>query len=231
MNLVKCENGHFYDEERYPSCPHCAAPALRDDNLTVPVMRTPTNDAVTVALDQSEPVTEPQQAPPEAAPAQQASSLQDAVKAASTGAVNAPVGGGADEKTVGFFSSTIGKEPVVGWLVCTAGEHFGEDFKLKSGRNFIGRAPDMDVSVAKDGTVSRERHAIIVYEPRGNLFIVQPGDSKELSYLNGEVVLAPKEIKVHDKLTVGKTELMFIPCCTADFNWDMVKPEGDDAKA
>ena len=54
MNLVKCENGHFYDEERYPSCPHCAAPALRDDNLTVPVMRTPANDAVTVALDQSD---------------------------------------------------------------------------------------------------------------------------------------------------------------------------------
>lgn len=152
MNLVKCENGHFYDEERYPSCPHCAAPALRDDNLTVPVMRTPANDAVTVALDQSEPVTEPQQ-PAEAAPP--ASALQDAVKAASTGAVNAPVE--SDEKTVGFFTSSIGTEPVVGWLVCTAGEHFGEDFKLKSGRNFIGRAPDMDVAVARDGTVSRER--------------------------------------------------------------------------
>ena len=191
MNLVKCQNGHFYDEERYPSCPHCEAPALRDDNLTIPVMRAPANDAVTVALDATAPVTEAVSAvaAPESAPPQAASSLQSAVKAASAGAVNAPVD--SDEKTVGFFSSTIGSEPVVGWLVCTAGQHFGEDFKLKSSRNFIGRAPGMDVALPKDGTVSRERHAILVYEPRGNLFIVQPGDSKELSYLNGEVVLAP----------------------------------------
>ena len=223
MNLVKCENGHFYDEERYPSCPHCAAPALRDDNLTVPVMRTPANDAVTVALDQSDAAPPPVPAAPEQTAAQNTGSLKDAVQAASAGAVNAPAE--SDEKTVGFFSSTMGTEPVVGWLVCTVGEHFGEDFKLKSGRNFIGRAPNMDVAVVKDGTVSRERHAIVVYEPRGNVFLVQPGDSKELSYLNGEVVLAPKELKAHDRLTVGKTELMFIPCCTAAFNWDMVKPE------
>ena len=23
MKLRKCENGHFYDEEKYDSCPHC----------------------------------------------------------------------------------------------------------------------------------------------------------------------------------------------------------------
>lgn len=224
MNLVKCENGHFYDEERYQACPHCAAPVLRDDNLTVPVMRTPANDAVTVALDQND-AAQPQAAPPAEQPVQTAS-LQEAVQAASEGMVNAPVGG--DEKTVGFFSSTMGSEPVVGWLVCVAGKHLGEDFKLKSGRNFIGRAPSMDVSVVKDSTVSRERHAIVVYEPRGNMFIVQPGDSKELSYLNGEVVLAPKELKVHDRLTVGQTELMFIPCCTTSFNWEMTKAKDSE---
>lgn len=227
MNLVKCENGHFYDEDRYQSCPHCDAPALRDDNMTVPVMRTPSNDAVTVALDQTEMGNSQVTEAVGATAAGGKDSLQSAVKAASSGAVNAPVG--SDEKTVGFFKSTIGTEPVVGWLVCTAGEHFGEDFKLKSGRNFIGRSPGMDVPVTKDSTVSRERHAIVVYEPRGNLFIVQPGDSKELSYLNGEVVLAPKEVKVHDRLLVGKTELMFIPCCTGSFNWDMVKPEEQQA--
>ncbi len=142
--------------------------------------------------------------------------------------MNAPTSSG--DKTVGFFSSTIGTEPVVGWLVCVGGVHFGEDFKLKSGRNFIGRAAGMDVSIAKDTTVSRERHTAVVYEPRGNLFIVQPGDSKELSYLNGEVVLAPREINAGDRLTVGKTELMFIPCCSAAFNWDMVSPDKKDGK-
>lgn len=227
MNLVKCENGHFYDKERYQDCPHCAAPALRDDSMTVPVMHSPANDAVTVALNQSV-AAEPQEPAPSEQTSMQAGSLQDAVRAASTGTLTSMAGG--EEKTVGFFSGTMGSEPVVGWLVCVAGQHFGEDFKLKSGRNFIGRASSMDIVVAKDSMVSRERHAIVVYEPRGNLFIVQPGDSKELSYLNDEVVLAPKELKVHDRLTVGKTELMFIPCCTEKFNWDITKA-ADSEKA
>ena len=219
MNLVRCENGPFFDSERYPGCPHCEAP--RGDNVTVPLMRAPVNEDVTVALNQNAHVTEAvmhQPAPePAPAPAVNTSSLLEAVKAASSGAVNAPVESG--EKTVGFFSKAIGTEPVVGWLVCTEGEHFGEDFKLKSGRNFIGRSAGMDVAITKDGTVSRERHTALVYEPRGNLFIVQPGDSKELSYLNGEVVLSPVELKPNDRLTIGQTELMFIPCCTESFKW------------
>lgn len=216
MNLVKCENGHFYDEERYQSCPHCAAPALGGGaGVTVPVMRTPANDAVTVAMNHAAPVAASAEAT-----AMPQSGLQEAVSAAAGAVQSGAVSPAGDEKTVGFFQSAIGSEPVVGWLVCVQGEHLGEDFRLKSGRNFIGRAAGMDVALPKDGTVSRERHAILVYEPRGNLFIVQPGDSKELCYLNGEVVLAPREVKVHDKLTVGKSELMFIPCCTERFSWD-----------
>ncbi len=214
MNLVKCENGHFYDAERYQSCPHCSAPARAGAaGVTVPVMHTPANDAVTVAAM-------PESAASAAATSMPQNSLQEAVNAATGAVQSGAVSMAGDEKTIGFFQSAIGKEPVVGWLVCTEGEHFGEDFRLKSGRNFIGRAGGMDVSLAKDSTVSRERHAVVVYEPRGNLFIVQPGDSKELCYLNGEVVLSPREVKMHDRLTVGKSELMFIPCCTAQFNWD-----------
>ena len=47
-----------------------------------------------------------------------------------------------DNCTIGYYSRVIGVEPVVGWLVCTEGEYKGESFKLKSGRNFIGRAAE-----------------------------------------------------------------------------------------
>ena len=208
MNLVRCENGHFYDQGKNASCPHCEGSG--GDSVTVPIMRSSANDDVTVANTPNSQVTEA---------ANQAGSLQEAVKAAASSSGNVP---GADsEKTVGFFSSAIGLEPVVGWLVCTEGEHFGEDFRLKSGRNFIGRSTGMDVAITKDGTVSRERHTAVVYEPKGNLFIVQPGDSKELSYLNGEVVLSPVQLNANDRLSVGQTELMFIPCCTANFKWEI----------
>ena len=199
MNLVKCESGHFYDTGKYSACPHCAEAGAGD--VTVPIVRSPANSNVTVPLSREDAqVTEAA-----------TGSLQNAVKAASSD----------NEKTVGFYSSAIGTEPVVGWLVCTEGPHFGEDFRLKSGRNFIGRSTGMDVAITKDSTVSRERHTAVVYEPRGNLFIVQPGDSKELSYLNGDVVLSPTRINANDRLSIGQTELMFIPCCTADFKWEI----------
>ncbi len=224
MNLVKCSSGHFYDSESFGSCPHCSAGPVGDSNVTVPLQASG-NDEVTVALSHDSNPTVPLSAAEQQAVAPipiSVPSLQDAVSAAVSEPPSAiPIDN--DNKTVGFFSSAIGKEPVVGWLVCSSGEHFGEDFRLKSGRNFIGRASNMDVCITKDNTVSRERHAIIVYEPRGNLFLVQPGDSKELCYLNDSVVLSPQPINVHDRLLVGKTELMFIPCCTERFNWEMSK--------
>ena len=114
---------------------------------------------------------------------------------------------------------------VVGWLVCIEGNHFGEDFKLKTGKNFIGRSSAMDVVLSGDASVSRDRHAIVVYEPKSNIFLVQPGDSKELFYVNDEVVLSAQEIKGYDVLSVGNSKLMFIPCCSDRFNWDAVKNE------
>jgi len=125
--------------------------------------------------------------------------------------------------TVGYFGA-IGSEPVVGWLVCIAGNHFGKDFALKTGRNFIGRSTEMEVALTGDASVSRDKHAIILYEPKGNVFLVQPGDAKELFYLNEKVVLTATEISANDILALGETKLMFIPCCSEKFNWDSVKP-------
>jgi len=210
MNLVKCQNGHFYDESRFDSCPHCVSGPGVGENVTVPMINTGSDvvtAAITGAASHSE-VTEAHSNP----------SLMEAVKSAIGGSASQAAGN--DEKTVGFYSRSIGVEPVVGWLVCVKGGHFGEDFRLKSGRNFVGRANEMDVVISKDTAVSREKHSVVVYEPKGRKFIVMPGESKELCYLNGSVVLTPAELKQGDMLTVGESNLMFIPCCGPEFTWD-----------
>jgi hypothetical protein len=126
-----------------------------------------------------------------------------------------------DQKTISFASQNIGTEPTVGWLVIIGGEDMGMDFKLKSGRNFIGRSASMDVALKNDKTVSREKHSIVVYDPKSYTYIVQPGTAKELCYLNDEVVLAPQVLELNDVITVGETKLLFVPLCTRDgFNWD-----------
>ena len=125
-----------------------------------------------------------------------------------------------DNCTIGYYSRVIGVEPVVGWLVCTEGEYKGESFKLKSGRNFIGRAANMDVVLSADHSISRFKHAAVIYEPRSRQFIVTAGESRELCYLNGDVVLSNMKMEAYDVLNLGNTSLMLVPCCDDVFHWE-----------
>lgn len=200
MKLIRCENGHFYDAERFSVCPHCNPDAAK---------AAPQPNRAPAFTEEKKEVA------PASTPAQR---LDDIVNEAKDSEDL--------EKTIGYFGE-ISFEPVVGWLVAIEGKHFGEDFKLKTGRNFVGRSPGMDVQLAQDGSVSRERHAIVLYEPKNNIFLVQPGDSKELFYLNDSVVLSPEKLQSGDILSIGNTKLLFIPCCTDKFNWDMVKKDAE----
>lgn len=140
-----------------------------------------------------------------------------------------------DVKTVGIYDlksdhagddkdegkqAKYGIDPVVGWLVIVNGEERGRSVTLKAGRNFIGRASTNDISISGDKKISREKHAIIVFEPRSQTFLVQPGTSKSLFYVNDQVILDTKVINAYDVLNIGETNLVFIPFCGESFSWD-----------
>jgi pSer/pThr/pTyr-binding forkhead associated (FHA) protein len=110
----------------------------------------------------------------------------------------------------------------VGWLVCVGGEYFGEGFNLKAGQNFIGRALTMDVPLAKDTSVSRNRHAIVTYDPKGRVFYLQQGESNGLTYRNGELLLAPSKLEPYDKIQVGGSEFVFAAFCGEKFSWEEI---------
>ena len=142
MKLSTCTNGHFYDADKYASCPYC----VPQDEA----------EAVTEALKtedfSAQAAQTPQPAPAPAAPKKQPTFVNTAV--------NGWEEPEDDENcTVGYYAQVIGVEPVVGWLVCIKGAYRGESFKLKSGRNFIGRAANMDIVLGADQSVSRLRHA------------------------------------------------------------------------
>jgi hypothetical protein len=205
MNLLRCENGHFYDGDAYNQCPHCGAQS-RNDDLTVGLTQATIDEAETSMLPQAtgEPLL--------------ASIVQQSTDYRLSGAD--------DSATVGYYDQSLGSEPAVGWLVCISkGSNLGKDYRLKSGRNFIGRAQNMDVSIGGDDTVSRDKHAIVVYEPKTCTYLVQVGDAKELSYLNDKLVISSVELNPNDIITIGNTKLMFIPFCSAIFNWEMLQKE------
>lgn len=211
MTLVKCPNGHYYDSSRFGNnCPHCGmsgAASIGPDQTTVPLnipdAPQPAN-AVTEPLTASQPVVSQ---PVVSQPAN----------------VTVPIVSD-DDRTLPVTADMLDgmaekPAPVVGWLVCTDGVNKGTDYRLHQGRNFIGRSPEMDVCILGDNTVSRSSHAIVVYDPRSNVYLAQPGSSKELFYVNDKLVLNPVELKTMDLLSIGDTKLMFVPLCGEQFHW------------
>jgi len=81
----------------------------------------------------------------------------------------------------------------------------------------------MDIILDMDTAVSRDRHAIVIYEPKSRKFIAQAGDSRAMFYVNNEVVLTTQELKTYDRISVGNSELMLIPCCGPEFSWEEEK--------
>jgi hypothetical protein len=186
--------------------------ATHPKSVTPPA--TPAPPPVIPTAVTSTPVTPTPVTPPIAAPAE---SLHSQVRAVS--AHTQPE----DTKTVAFYDFPSDVEPVVGWLVCVTGEYFGQSFNLKAGQNFIGRALNMDIPLAKDTKVSRNKHAIITFDPQNNIFFLQPGESSGLTYLNGELLLAPTVIDAYAQINVGDSKLIFSPFCGEQFSW---KDEG-----
>lgn len=201
MNLTKCSNGHFYDSDTYASCPHCSSASAENSTIAFDSGSINPGNSVAATIDLESYVSA-------------GASQEDGV-----GSLDMD-----DSKTISIYQSgkmeTPQMSPTVGWLVCTKGKFYGQDFRLKSGRNFIGRSAGMDVCLAGENTVSRDRHATIIHEPRKNIFIAQPGESRELFYVNGNVVLSSIELKKNDVLQIGDVQLMLIPCCDEAFQWD-----------
>lgn len=211
MTLVKCPNGHYYDSSRFGNnCPHCGmsgAASIGVDQTTVP-LNIP--DAPQPANTVTEPLTVSQPVVSQPVASQPANVTVPTVSDDDrTLPVTADMLDGMAEKPA----------PVVGWLVCTDGVNKGTDYRLHQGRNFIGRSPEMDVCILGDNTVSRSSHAIVVYDPRSNVYLAQPGSSKELFYVNDKLVLNPVELKTMDLLNIGDTKLMFVPLCGEQFHW------------
>lgn len=133
-----------------------------------------------------------------------------------------------DERTVSGFAECRTEKPkigiedfVVGWLVEISGAKTGTAYPLKSGFNLIGRSEDMDICLAGEIRVSRERHAAVIYDTESKRFFAEmPRGSKRIFYVNDEPVMLNRQLARWDRLQVGDVVLLFVPLCGPDFSWE-----------
>jgi hypothetical protein len=112
------------------------------------------------------------------------------------------------------------KEPVVGWLVIVSGPGRGQSLQLGYGMNSIGRNQDQRISLDfGDEEISRENHALLTYDTKGKKFYLQHGGGVNLTYVGETPVLQILELKGREVISIGKTNLCFIPFCGPEFEW------------
>jgi hypothetical protein len=111
-------------------------------------------------------------------------------------------------------------EPVCGWLVCVDGARQGKDYKIKSGKNFIGRGDEMDIQIIGDNDITITNHAVVVYDPKKRNTMLLPGNSAGLAYIDGEAVYSPVELKPYTTIEIGKSKFVFLPFCGENFEWN-----------
>jgi len=208
MNITRCENGHFYDEEKSNECPHCQKRAA--DSEQIP-------DFVRGSVINGPPRATGQENPP-------GRNLNDekttfGPQAVSGGEkIRVEMGSAPkDEKTVGLFRSQKGYDPVTGWLVCMSGAERGRDYRLHMGRNFIGRAMESDIALMDDAEICRKNHCSIVYEPQQSRFMIVRGDGE--TKINGEALGVSRPLVGDDVIEMGASYFTFIAFCREDRTW------------
>jgi hypothetical protein len=120
-----------------------------------------------------------------------------------------PAGGGATmmvnvSSVSGGRGGDTRKGEVCGWLVALNGQHKGEDFRLRTGKNVIGTAADCDV-VLSDKKLSR-KHATIRFE--GGEFQIADLDSSNGTFVNDEKV-QKHDLIDNDIIKLGDIEFEF----------------------
>lgn len=112
------------------------------------------------------------------------------------------------------------EHPVCGWIVCIAGPRRGKDYKIMAGKNFVGRADDMDIQILGDNKISRRNHCVIVYDEKQAKTVMLPGDSNGIVYLNEEAVYSPVPLSEFDVIEMGESKFLFMPFCGEHFKWE-----------
>ena len=226
MEIVRCSKGHFYDSEENATCPMCAAEAARNKN---PIGNNVLPDGIigtsyfddgntpspTLPVDPNGGKVQPYQ-PTVSADYQHAQSSSNGNMGAypKTEPIS-PVAASSEESTT--------FDPVVGWLVCIEGATKGNDYRIHSQNNYIGRSARMDISIPGDPHISAENSAIIAYDNVDRTFYFGPGSGRNIVRVNGKPALSVEKIEAYDVLTIGTTKLLFVPLCGDRFDWNEKK--------
>jgi hypothetical protein len=113
------------------------------------------------------------------------------------------------------------QDPVVGWLVVVGGPGIGSFRPIYEGNNAVGRAPSQRIPIDfGDNTISSEEQAYIRYDSMDRSFLFVPNLAKtNVVAVNNKKPTGAIKLELMDVITMGRTQLAFVPFCSEEFDW------------
>jgi hypothetical protein len=113
------------------------------------------------------------------------------------------------------------QDPVVAWLVVVGGPGLGAYRAIYEGNNTVGRGTSQRVALDfGDDSISSEEQAYIRYDSSERSFLFVPNLAKtNIVSVNGKRPTAAVPLAAMDVIHMGRTQLVFVPFCGAEFDW------------
>lgn len=113
------------------------------------------------------------------------------------------------------------EDPVVGWLVVVGGPGLGSFRPIYEGNNAVGRASTQRIPIDfGDNTISSEEQAYIRYDSMDRAFLFVPNLAKpNVVAVNNKKPTGAIKLELMDVITMGRTQLAFVPFCGEEFDW------------
>ena len=117
--------------------------------------------------------------------------------------------------------SNFHQDPVVAWLVVIGGPGLGAYRPIFEGNNTIGRTANQRIAIDfGDETISSEEQAYIRYDSADRKYLFVPNLAKtNIVQINDSKPTAAVELAAMDVITMGHTQLVFVPFCGEEFDW------------
>lgn len=113
------------------------------------------------------------------------------------------------------------QDPVVGWLVVVGGPGLGAFRPIFEGNNTIGRSSSNRIPIDfGDESISNSEQAYLRYDSTDRSFLLVPNLTKtNVVSVNNDRPAQPVRLTAMDLITMGRTQLVFVPFCGSEFDW------------
>lgn len=119
---------------------------------------------------------------------------------------------------------TFEQDPVVGFLIVVGGPGLGSYRAIYEGNNTVGRSASNRVPLDfGDDAISSEAQAYIRYDSNDRSFLFVPNLAKtNVVSVNEKKPTGAVELKPMDVITLGRTQVAFVPFCGKEFDWSEI---------